>query len=134
MWALFNHFIIEYSNCKMPRNSLLNEKGQISAYKVERKSVSFIAREMSWCRAVRRNYLKDPESYGSRKRPCRPPKTTIASRCQLFQEAFKGQSSSKYLQKLKIYPSLQEEFVNFSMDRQISYIKTGRQPLPCFNC
>ena len=30
---------------------------------------------------------------------------------------------------LRIYPSLQEEFVNFSMNCQILYIETGRQPL-----
>ena len=34
---VFKHIIIEYSYCKMPRNSPLNEneKGQISAYKLE---------------------------------------------------------------------------------------------------
>ena len=42
MWVLSKYFIIEYGYCKMPRNSPFNEneKGQISAYKLEEKSVS----------------------------------------------------------------------------------------------
>ena len=45
----------------MPRNSPLNEneKGQISANKLEEKSISFIARELSRYLTVVRNYLKD---------------------------------------------------------------------------
>ena len=55
----------------MPRKSPLNEneKGQISANKLKRKSINSISRELSRSRPVVRNYLKDPESYGARKRP-----------------------------------------------------------------
>ena len=73
----------------MPRNSPLNEnkKEQISVYKLEGKSISFNARELSRTRTVERNYLKDPESYGTRKCPGHPPEITNAARCRLFQEA-----------------------------------------------
>ena len=66
----------------MPRNSSLNknEKGQISTYKIEGKSMSFIARELSRSQTVVRNYLKDSESYATRKRPGHPPKITNAAR------------------------------------------------------
>ena len=90
----------------MPRNSLLNEneKGQISAYKLEGKSISFIGRELSRSRTVARNYLKDPESYGTRKRLGRPPKITNAARRQLFREVSNGQPSSRDLQKSQNLP------------------------------
>ena len=58
----------------MPRTSPLNEKRQISAYKLEGKSMSFIEREMLRYRAVVRNYLKDLESYCTIKRPGRRAK------------------------------------------------------------
>ena len=83
----------------MPRNSPLNEKGQISAYKLEGKSISFIARELLRSWTVVRNYLKDTESYGTRKRPGRPLKITNAARRRLFREASKERSSSRDLQK-----------------------------------
>ena len=50
-------------------------------------------------RTVVRNYLKDPESYGTRKRPGHPLKITNTARRRLFREASKGQSSSRDLQK-----------------------------------
>ena len=66
----------------MPWNYPLNEnkKGQIFANKLEGTSISFIARELSKFRTIVRNYLKDPESYGTRKRPGRPPGITNAAR------------------------------------------------------
>ena len=72
-----------------------NEKGQISANKLEGKSISFITRELSRSPTVVRNYLKHPESYGTRKRSGRPPKITNVARRRLFREASKGQFSSK---------------------------------------
>ena len=50
-------------------------------------------------RTVEKNYLKDPESYATRKRPSCPPKITNADRRRLFREASKGQLSSRDLQK-----------------------------------
>ena len=78
-----------------------NEKGQISAYKLETKSISFIARELLRSQTVVRNFLKDPELYGTRKCPGCPPKITNAARHWLFQE---GQSSSRDLQKSQNLP------------------------------
>ena len=132
MWVLFKYFIIEYIYCKISGNSTHNEneKEQISAYKLERKSLSFIARELSKSGTVVRNYLKDPESYGNRKCPGRPPKITNAARHRLYREASKGQSSSRDRQKSQnFFLSLQEEFVKFFMNRQISYIKPKWQAL-----
>ena len=85
----------------MYRNSPLkeNEKGQISANEPEGKSLNFIARELSKSRTVVRNYLKDPKSYGTRKRPGHPPKITNAAGRRLFREASKGQSSLRDRQK-----------------------------------
>ena len=76
----------------MPSNSSHNEneKGQISANKLEGKSLSLIARELSGSWTVVRNYLKYPESYGTRKRPGCPPKLTNAARHWLFLEASNG--------------------------------------------
>ena len=82
----------------------LNEKGKISADKLEGKSISFIARELSRLWTVGRNYLKDPELYGTRKCPGCPPKIKNAARRRLFQEASKGQSSSRDLQKSSNLP------------------------------
>ena len=88
----------------MSKNSTLNEneKGNISAHKLEGKSISFIARELSGFR----NYLKDSESHGARKRPDHPPKITNAARRRLFREASKGQSSSRDLQKSQNLPNI----------------------------
>ena len=68
---------------KCPRTPPLNEKekGQISAYKLEGKSLSFISRELLMSQTVVRNYLKDLESYGTRKHPGHQAKTTNAARC-----------------------------------------------------
>ena len=76
----------------MPKNSPFNEneKGQISAYKPEGKSISFIPRELLRSWKVVRNHLKDPESYSTRKRRGHPPKIINADWCRLFQEASKG--------------------------------------------
>ena len=106
MWVLFKHFIIEYSYCKMPRNSHFceNEKGQISAHKLEGKSISFIIRELLRSWTIVRNYLKDPESYGTRKRPGRPHIITNAAIQRLFREAPKGQTNSRDLQKSQNWP------------------------------
>ena len=69
-----------------------NEKGQISANKLEGKSLSFIAREL-------RNYLKDLSCMAPEKCPGHPLKITNTARHWLFQEASKGQSSLRDLQK-----------------------------------
>ena len=64
-----------------------------------------------------RNYLKDPESYDTGKRPGRPPKITNEARRLLFREAFKGQSSSKNLQKsqsLSITPRRARQLIHES--------------------
>ena len=100
MWILFKHFIIEYNYCKMHRTPPL--KGQISTYKLEGKSISFIARELSRSLTVIRNYLKDPKLYGIRKHPSCPPKITNAARRWPFREASKGHSSSRDLQKSQL--------------------------------
>ena len=106
MWVLSEYFITEYSYCKMPGNYPLNEneKSQISAHKLEEKSISFIGRELSRSRTVMRNYLKDPESYVTRKYPGRSPKTTNVARCRLFREVSKRQSSSRNLKKSQNLP------------------------------
>ena len=125
MWVLFKHFIIEYSYCKMPWNSPLkeNEKGQISAYKREQKSISYITRDLLRSLMVGINYLKDPVLYGTRKHLGRLPKITNATRHWLFQ---KDNQEQEICKNFRIYPSLQEEFIDFSMNCQISYIKTWR--------
>ena len=75
----------------MPRNSSLNEneKGQISAYKQEGKSISFIARELSRSRTVVRGYQKDPESYSIRKPPGHPPKLQMQPDIDFFEKLLK---------------------------------------------
>ena len=55
-------------------------------------------------RTVVRNYLKDPQSYGSGKRPDRPPKIRNVARRGLFWEASKIQLSSRDLQKSQYLP------------------------------
>ena len=47
----------------------------------------------------------------------------------LFKKLLKDNRAQEICKNLRIYPSLQEEFVNFSMNCQILYIKTGKQPL-----
>ena len=46
-----------------------------------------------------------------------------------FEKLLKDNQAQKICKNLRIYPSLQEEFINFSMNRQISHIETGRQAL-----
>ena len=67
---------------KSPLNE--NEEGRISANRLEGKSISFIARELSRFPTVVRNYLKNSESYGTRKRSGCPPKITNTTRCRPF--------------------------------------------------
>ena len=90
----------------MPRNSPLNEneKGQISVNKLQGKSLSFIESELLRSLKVVRNYLKDPELYGTRKRPGCPPKITNAATRRFFREASKEQSSSRDLKKSSNLP------------------------------
>ena len=45
-----------------------------------------------------------------------------------FKKLLKDNQAQETNKNLRIYPSLQEEFINFSMNHQISYIKTRRQP------
>ena len=66
---------------------------------MERKSINFIVRELSRSRTVVRNYLKDPESYGTRKRPGHPLNIKNTTRRRPFQEGSKTQSSSRDMQK-----------------------------------
>ena len=119
MWVLFKYFIIEYSYCKMRRNfpHNENEKRQIFARKLEGKSISFIASELSRSQTVVRSYLKDPESDGTRKRPGHPPKIINAARRRLFREASKGQSSTRDRKKspnLPITPRRVRQFLHES--------------------
>ena len=56
-------------------------------------------------------------------------KLQMQSDVAFFEKLLKDNQTQEICNNLKIYPSLQEEFLNFSMNRQISYIETGRQPL-----
>ena len=46
-----------------------------------------------------------------------------------FEKLLKNDQAQDICKNLRIYPSFQEEFVNFSINRQISSIETGRQSL-----
>ena len=46
-----------------------------------------------------------------------------------FEKLLKDNQAQEISKNLRIYPLFQEEFANFSMNRQISNIETGRQPL-----
>ena len=74
---------------KCLKTSHLIKKGQFSVYKLEGKSISFIARELSRSQTVVRIYLKDPELYGTRTRSDRQHKITNAARRRLFPESSK---------------------------------------------
>ena len=43
-----------------------------------------------------------------------------------FEKLLKDNQAQEIYKNLRIHPSLQEEFTNFSMNRQILYIETGR--------
>ena len=45
-----------------------------------------------------------------------------------FEKLLKENQAQEICKNLRIYPLLQEEFVNFSMNRQISYIETETAP------
>ena len=75
-----------------------------------------------------RNHRKDPESYGTRKHPGRPPKIRNAARRVPFREAFKGQSSSRDLQKsqnLPITPRRVRQLIHESSNLVYRNRKTG---------
>ena len=55
-------------------------------------------------------------------------KLQMQSDVDFFEKLLKDNQAQKICKNLRIYPLLQEEFVNFSMNCQISYIKTRRQP------
>ena len=55
-------------------------------------------------------------------------KLQMQSDVDFFEKLLKDNQTQEICKNLRIYPLLQEEF-NFSMNRQISYIKTGRQSL-----
>ena len=46
-----------------------------------------------------------------------------------FEKLLKDNQAQGIAKNSRIYPSYQEEFVNFFTNRQISYIERGRQPL-----
>ena len=56
-------------------------------------------------------------------------KLQILPDVDFFEKFLKDNQPQKISKSLRIYPSLQEEFVNFSMNRQISCIETEKQPL-----
>ena len=56
-------------------------------------------------------------------------KLKMKSDVDLFQKLLKDNQAQEIFENLSIYQSLQEEFFNFSMNCQISYIETGRHPL-----
>ena len=119
------------SHRKIPWNSPLNEKekGQISAYQLKEKFINFIARELSRLRTVVRNYLKGPESYSTRIRPGVRHKLQMQPDVDFVKKLLKDNQAQEICKNLRIYLSLQEEFVNFSMNRQMSYTETGWQAL-----
>ena len=56
-------------------------------------------------------------------------KLQMQSDVDIFEKFLKDNQAQENCKNLRTYRSLQGEFVNFSMNRQISYIETGRQPL-----
>ena len=56
-------------------------------------------------------------------------KLQMQSDVDFFEKLLKDNQAEEICKNLRIYPSLQEEFVNFFMNRQISYIETRRDPL-----
>ena len=45
----------------------------------------------------------------------------------VFEKLLNDNQAQEICKNLRIYPSLQEEFINLSMNHQNSYIETGRQ-------
>ena len=86
----------------MPRKFPLNknEKGQISACKLQGKIYKFHCKRTVMVPNICEKLSKG--SYGTRIHSGRPPKITNAAKCQLFLEASKRQSSSRDLQKSQI--------------------------------
>ena len=54
-------------------------------------------------------------------------KLQIQRDVDFFVKLLKDNQTQEIFKNHRIYPLLQEEFVNFSMNHQISYIETGRQ-------
>ena len=89
------------------------KKGKISADKLKEKSISFIPRELSRFRIVVRNYLKYPESYGTKKIHVVHLKLQTQPDFDFQEKLLKDNQVQKICKNLRIYPSLQEEFINF---------------------
>ena len=108
MWIQFKYLIIEYSYCKMPRNSPLNknEKRQISAYKLEGKSIFYCKRTVevpnSW------EKLKNPESYLPENIQVVHLKLQMQPDVDVFEKLLKDNQAQEICKNLRIYPSLQE--------------------------
>ena len=109
---------------------LLNEKvkKQILANKLKRKSISFIAWELSRSWTVEK-LSKVPESYVTRKRPVHPLKITNAARRQFYQEVPKEQSSSRNLQIFQNLPITQRK-VHKSLHESPNLLHQNRKTAP----
>ncbi|CDF39120.1 unnamed protein product [Chondrus crispus] len=83
----------------MPRGRSLSaeERGKFLAFHEAKWSQSRIVKELKRSQAAVKNFLRNPEAYGSKKRAGRPRKLTVASRRMLLREASKGILGSREL-------------------------------------
>ena len=56
-------------------------------------------------------------------------KLQMQSDVDFFEKFLKDNQAQEMCKNLRIHPSFQEGFVNFSINHQISYIEPGKQPL-----
>ena len=75
------------------------EKGNITAYRDENKSLRWIAKKIERSYTVVRNFCLEIENYGNKFEGGRASKLTARDRRVLINTASKGKSSSKQLKK-----------------------------------
>ena len=127
MWVLFRHFIIEYINRKMPRNYPLKEKGKFLPINWKEKIYQFHCKRTVkvskhlWEIISRTLNQIAPEDI-------QVPylKLQIQPDINFFEKLQKDNQAEEICKNVRIYPSLQEEFINFSMNCQILYIKNRK--------
>jgi transposase len=93
----------------MPRGTELTEfeKGQIQAYNDAGKSNREIARLLRRSEFVVRNFLKNPEAYGTRKRSGRPSKVSERDKRRIYRAASNSTASSSKIKRdlgLNVHP------------------------------
>lgn len=115
----------------MPKGKELSghEKGQIDALHSEGRSLNYIAKFVRRSKCVVRNYLRDPDSYGTKQKSGRPPKVTARDKRAILKAA---SNSTKSCNQIKAENNLDlgRETIRMVIKKSPHIVRAKMKPAP----